>query len=102
GPTVGGDFFVRQHGAETGAPVDRYLGHVGQAVGVEDLAAARCVQVRPRGTGGVGAGSGLAAAGVELLFQLGNGSGAACIGVVPAVEELEEDPLGPAVVALVG
>ena len=67
------DFFVGEHGAEFGAPVDGHFGDVGEA---------DAIQVRAR----VG----------------GDGFGAVGGGVEPRVVNLQEDPLGPADVVGVG
>ncbi len=97
GAAVRGDLLVRQHRAQPGAPVHRRLGDVGQPVGVDHCAALRLVQVRPGAAvrGGAGAGG-------ELRAQLGDRAGAAGVGVVPGLEDLPEDPLGPAVERDVG
>ncbi len=96
---VGGDLLVGQHRPQAGAPVDRRLLHVGQAMGVDDLPALGGGQVGPRAAGRVGALVRLALAGVELGHEVGDGAGAVGLGVVPGVEDLQEDPLRPPVVA---
>ena len=98
GATVGGDLLVGQHGTQAGAPVDRRLRHVGQAVVVDDRAA---LDVGQRGPGPTVRGGPLA--GLELGDQLLDRSRLAppAVGlpVEPRVEDLQEDPLGPPVVA---
>ncbi len=100
--TVGGDLLVGEHGAERGAPVHRRLVEVGQPVRVDDGAPRVGVEVDP----GEAVGVGVALRGVrprlELRDQLGDRPGAVLRLVVPRVEELQEDPLGPAVVVGVG
>ena len=99
--TVGGDLLVGQHGAQTRAPVDRRLVDVGQAMVVDHHPSLGRRQLGPRPPGRVGALGRLACAGVELGHQVVDGPGAVGLGVVPGVEDLQEDPLGPPVVALV-
>ena len=83
-----------------GAPVHRRLGGVGQPVLVEDGALLARAQGRPLPA----VGGGPLAAG-ELLDELVDGPSlpapallALRVGVVPGVVDLQEDPLGPAVV----
>ncbi len=90
---VGGDLLVGQHRAQAGAPVHRRLGQVGQAVLVQHLALLGAGQPGPRAAvrrrpGAVG----------ELRLQLGDRPRLARVGVVPGVEDLQEDPLRPLVV----
>src|SRR5688572_9489864 len=54
-------------------------------------------QVRPRPAPG-----GWPVAARQLLDQLSNRPGTAGVGVVPCLEDLSEDPLGPAIVRRVG
>ncbi len=105
GPTVGGDLLVGQHRSQARTPVHRGLVQVGQAVAVDHLALLRCRELGPGPPEPVGARVGLAGTGVELGLELGDGAGLpdiAGVGVVPGVVDLQEDPLGPAVVRLVG
>ncbi len=95
--TVGGDLLVGQHGAQAGAPVDGRLGQVGQAVAVDHDAARQVVELGPRRAVG-----GRRGAGLQLGDQLGDRPGPVELGVVPGFEDLQEDPLRPAVVADVG
>ena len=86
------DLLVGQHGAQLGAPVDGDLGAIGQALGV-----AIGVGVgRARRDRQLGDRPALALAGAAVRV------GPLEVGVVPGVEDLEEDPLGPPVVAGVG
>ena len=94
---VGGDLLVGQHRTQSRAPVDRGLAHVGQPVIVHNGASLDVGQVGPgpavRGrplARGVGRG------------QLGDRPGPAHRRVVPGVEDLQEDPLGPAVEVRIG
>ncbi|RPK43838.1 hypothetical protein EES40_16160 [Streptomyces sp. ADI93-02] len=93
GAAVGRDLFVGQHGAQPGRPVDRCVRGVRQAVLPQDVGALGGAQRAP-----------LAAAGnrpltaLELLDQFGDRAGPVGLGVVPGVEDLQEDPLGPPVV----
>ena len=98
---VGRDLLVGQHRAQARAPVDRRLLHVGQAVVVDDHPPLGGRQLGPRPAGRVGALARLAGAGVQLGHQVVDGPGPVGVGVVPGVEDLQEDPLRPAVVALV-
>ena len=86
-------------GAQARTPVDRRLAQVRQAVAVD-----HGVALRRRGERLVprrAAGGGAASAG-ELARQCGDRAGLALVGVVPGVEDLQEHPLRPAVVRLVG
>ena len=101
GAPVGGDLLVGQHRAQPGAPVDRRLGQVGQPVPVDQLAAARAGsssaqrRVRP--------GTGRARPDVELGRPARRSGRARPVrSVVPGVEDLQEDPLRPAVERRVG
>jgi hypothetical protein len=98
---VGGDLFVGQHRAQAGTPVDRRLVQVGQPVRVDDQPSADLVQLGPRAAQRVGAGRGLTGAGVQLGDQLLDPPGLAGPLVEPGAEQLQEDPLGPLVVARV-
>jgi hypothetical protein len=73
-PALGRDLLVGQHGAQARAPVDRRLVDVREPVVVDDV--------------GVG--------GAQLLDQLGDRAGPLLVGVIPGVEQLQEDPLRPA------
>ena len=101
GAPVGGDLLVGQHRAQAGAPVDRRLVQVGQPVRVDDDLLLALVQLRPRPARRVGAGGGLAGAGVQLGDQLLDRPGPVRVLVEPGAEDLQEDPLGPLVVARV-
>ena len=70
GAAVGGDLFIGQDRSQAGAPVDGGLGHVGEAVGVDDLRLGGSVQ-------GVVIGAVLGAnlAGLKLGDQLGDRAG---------------------------
>ena len=99
---VGGDLLVGDDRAQARAPVDRRVGHVRQAVRRRSTSA-RSVGDSSRHVAPV---AGVAGAGVELGAQLADRPGAAraavgrsALGVVPRVEDLQEDPLRPAVVA---
>ena len=96
--SVGGDLLVGEHGAEPRAPVDRRLAQPGQPVGVDHPAPVDGVEVGPLG---VPLRRG-ATARLELLDQLVDGARPVGVGVVPGVEDLQEDPLGPPVVVVVG
>ena len=95
---VGGDLLVGQHRAQARAPVDRRLGDVRQPVVVDDRAPLDVGQLGPRrGRPGSAA---LPASNSAISSAIGR----ALLGlrVVPGVEDLQEDPLGPAVVVGVG
>ncbi len=79
-------FFVGQHGAQRGTPIDRRFGLIGQPVPIL-IAADRLVA---RG-GHVGRNR-----------QLGDRPAAAGLGVEPGVEQLQKNPLRPAEVVDVG
>jgi hypothetical protein len=81
-----GDLFVGEHGAERRTPVDRHLGHVCQAVAVEDLGAFDLVEAVE------------GAVRVELLGQFADRAGRVALGIEPRVVQLQEDPLRPPVV----
>ena len=92
--TVGGDLFVGEHGAERRAPVDRRLVEVREPVRVDELApASRGVERRPSRLSGSASRTGI---------ELGDRPGPVRVLVVPGVEDLQEDPLRPAVVGDVG
>ena len=99
GAALGGDLLVGEHRAQAGAPVDGGAGDVGQAEGVDDLGLLGGAQVGPVAAAGDGDLSG-----GELVAQLGHRPGRALaapvaargLGVEPGVEDLQEDPLGPA------
>ena len=97
GAAVGGDLLVGQDRAQPGAPVHRRIGQVGQSVLVDQLSPLGRAQLRPGPAIGRRAG-----AGGEGGLQLGDRAGPAGLGVVPGPEDLQEDPLGPAHVGLVG
>ncbi len=94
---VGGDLLVGQHGAQAGAPVDRRLGDVGQPVVVDDaapLGGVSAAQRRPSGVGRVPAANSAISSAIGRALR--------GVRVVPGVEDLQEDPLGPAVEVGVG
>ena len=98
GQAFGGDLFVGQHCAESRAPVDRGFGDVGEAEALQDVLALRRAQIRPGATVGGGP-----CTGGELLDERvdrtssprGLAVGSGHLGVVPGVEDLQEDPLRP-------
>ena len=94
--TIGSDFLVRNNSAQAWAPVDWRLADVRQPPSVEFLppfAGRHCRPVaRRRG----------ARAGLELGDQLVDASRDLALRVEPRIEDLQEDPLRPAVVAGVG
>src|SRR5690606_31636876 len=94
---LSGDFLVGDDGAESGTPVDGRVGHVCQATVVDDRPLLARRERGPRAAVGRGPG-----AAPERGDQLVDGTGAAFGGVVPAVEDLQEDPLRPAVVRGIG
>ena len=101
---LGGDLLVGQHRAQAGAPVDRRVRQVDQPVRVDDPAAVQLVQVGPRDPGR-DAGDvrrHASGAGGQQRLQLGDRPGPPRLVVVPAVVDLQEDPLGPAVELGVG
>ena len=91
-----GHLLVGQHGAQPRAPVDDLLRQVGQPVRVDGVPLLRGAQVAP----GPAVRGGPAARG-ELDDQVGDRAGPFGLRVVPAVEDAQEDPLGPAVVGRV-
>ena len=100
GASLVGDLFVGQDRAQTWRPVDRGLGGVGQPVGVEDLRVLVVGEIFPAqdpGQRSLPRG--------ELLDEFTDRPstpttpvGADGLGVIPGVEDLQEDPLRPAVV----
>ncbi len=96
GAAVGGDLLVGQDGAQAGAPVDGRVGGIGQAVLAQDVGAFDGAQRVPGAPAGHGALTRL-----ELGDQFGDGAGLPRLVVVPGVEDLQEDPLGPLVVVRV-
>jgi len=105
GAALGGDLLVRQHRAQTGAPVHRGLGDVRQPLGVDDATPLHLVEVRPGGVlrHPVDPGRHRASAGRVRLDQRRHGArrarpavGADGVLVVPGPEDLQEDPLRPA------
>lgn len=116
--SVVGHLLVGQYGAQCRAPVDRDLVEVGQPVLVEDGLPLLGGQFAPRAHARFGTedGFGPPSAGfadlaviadpqevlLQLMDQLGDRAGRVDRRVVPAVVELEEDPLGPLVVGHVG
>ena len=81
------DFLVGQHRAQRRAPVDRHLGLIGQplAVAVSAHGGVALLSALPAGIGN-------SLMGRPLLL----------LGVVPGVEELQEDPLRPAEIVGIG
>ncbi len=94
---VGGDLLVGQYGAEPRAPVDRAVGEVRQPVVVDDRLPLGSGEGGPRPTV-----RGRPPAGGQLVDQLADRPRAVGVGVVPGLEDLREDPLGPPVVRRVG
>lgn len=92
GASVGGDFLVRQNGAQTGTPVDGGLGGVRQSVLAQNAGALLLRQLAP-----APAVRRRALAALEPRHQLADRAGPVGVRVVPGVEDLYEDPLGPAV-----
>ena len=97
GPSLVGDFLVGQHRAQRRAPVDRRVGHVGQAVPVHELSLLGLAEITPGPAVGCAPRSG-----GELVDQRRDRAGPAGLGIQPRVEDLQEYPLGPAVVVDVG
>ncbi len=94
---IGGDFLVGDDRAQARTPVDRRVADIRQAIALDDHIAFGLRDVGPRTTV-----VGLARARFELRDQLTDGAGSIGVGVVPRVEDLQEDPLRPPVVAGVG
>ena len=105
GTPLGGDFFVRQHRAQSRRPVHRRVSHVGQALGVNEF----CLFHRGK-LGPSPPVRGGACAVLVLLHKGGNRPGRALsgavaarsFGVIPGVENLQENPLGPLEIVRVG
>ena len=103
GAAVGGDLLVGQDRAQAGAPVDQRLVAVGEAVGVDDLAALDRRTARPTAgpTGSCPAPArGCPSASSASSSLIGRARSASV--VVPALEDLQEDPLRPPVERDVG
>jgi hypothetical protein len=96
-PAVGSDLLIGDDGSETGAPVDRCFAHVGETMVVEDPTALSRIERVPGAAIG-----GRPFTGGELGNELVDRTGRAGALVVPSVEDLREDPLGPAVVVGIG
>ncbi len=94
---IGGDLLVGDHGAQTGAPVDRCLTDVREPAIVDDVGALVGGQLGPRSAVGGGA-----RARLEFGDQFGDRTCPVEVVVVPGVEDLAEDPLCPAVELGVG
>ena len=92
GAALVGDLLVCQHGAQPRAPVHGSVGQVCQAVRVDDPASLQLRQLVPGLTRGCGPGP----IG-ELLDELVDVPGPACLLVEPGVEDLQEYPLRPAI-----
>ena len=75
GAAVGGDLLVGQDGPQAGAPVDQRLVAVGEAVGVDDLAALDVGELGPRPARRVRARRRLAGAVGQLGFELADRAG---------------------------
>ena len=97
GAAVGGDLLVGQHGAQAGAPVDRRLGGVRQPVARRAPRRARRRSAPPR------RGRPASARSPDANCATSSSIGRALlrVRVVPGVEDLQEDPLGPPVVVRV-
>ncbi len=94
---LGRDLLVGQHRSEARAPVDGGLGDVREPLRVEVVALLVGGHRPPRPRV-----AGRAVAGLEQGDELTDRPGAPFLGVVPRVEDLQEDPLRPAVVGDVG
>ncbi len=79
-------FLVGQHGAQGRAPVDRHLGLVGQPFAVSIGTHGRRALLRHLGRDG----------------QFGDGPALFAFGIVPGVEQDQEDPLRPAEIVRIG
>ena len=100
---VGGDLLVREHGAERRAPVDRRLVEVREAVRVDDGAPLRRRRARATpASSGLASLSGSRVPASNSATSSAIGRARSCVVVVPGVEDLQEDPLRPAVVVDVG
>ena len=91
------DLFIGQHGSETRTPVDGRFLEICEALGIDDGGTRILVERRPGRAVGR-----RALPCVELGDQLGDRTRAVGVGVVPRVEDLQEDPLRPAVVRKIG
>ena len=113
------DLFIGQHGAQGGAPVDGDFVHVREALTVDDVALLGGGEFGPGALDADLAGDGLQAflhaveldrsvgpddvvCVLQLVDQMADGLGLLVHRVEVAVEELEKDPLGPAVVFGIG
>jgi hypothetical protein len=94
---LGGDLLVGQHRAQARGPVDHLLGDVGQPPAVDHLPAGQLTELCPRLPAGVGRARGHSPPCLELGDQLADRPGAPLLLVEPAIEDLQEDPLGPPV-----
>ena len=99
---VGGDLLVGQHRAQARGPVHQFLRDVGQPPAVDHLPAGQLVELRPGLRARVVRAGRRSGAVRKLGHELADRAGALAGLVEPAVEELQEDPLGPAVEARVG
>ena len=104
GTAVGGHFLVRQHCAQAGAPIHHGIRPVDQPVFVNHLGLLHLIQLcKVRGAELL---CELFRDGPGAILQEGDEFGDAArlvgLGVEPGVEDLEENPLGPAVIVLVG
>ena len=97
-----GHLLVGQDRPQPRAPVDRRLVEVGEAVGVDHPAPLDRVELAPRLAVGVRRRVRRADALLEFLDEGLDGPRDPPVGVEPGPEQLQEDPLGPPVVARVG
>ena len=94
---VGGDLLVGEHGAERRAPVHRRLVEVREPVRVDDRRAASTASSSRHGDRRVGVAAARAPASSSAISSA-IGRARSGVVVVPGVEDLQEDPLRPAVV----
>jgi len=94
--TLGGDFFVGENRAETGAPIHRSISEVREPVVVDQLLALARRHLRPRRA------AGRARTRLEFGDQFANRPRHATLRVEPRVEHLQKNPLRPAIKRLVG
>ena len=93
---IGGYFFIRQDGAEPRAPVDGRIGQISQTVVVHQLLALARRHCRPCSA------TRRASTGFEFSNQFGDGSRLARALIAPRVENLEKNPLRPAIERFIG
>ena len=104
GTAVGGHFLVRQHRAQARAPIHHGIRPVDQPVFINHLGLLYLIQLcKVRGTELL---CEFLRDGPGTVLQEGDKFGDAArligLGVEPSVEDLEENPLGPAVIVLIG